>query len=178
METIWKARCLSLAKASRWTCRILAGVWSNLLVMRLPKTSLEVSPLACYTVHLPIWSGLPLSSVSSCPLGVGASLQINKWTGDWGRETQPCVQKVLHNMQTLSTSGRRKHCRFTPGQYWRTTLMENLQGAELQAAQLVVHFAWKERGTKVCMPTVYGPRPYDSNYLSDKRLKKGSVSSN
>lgn len=48
-----------------------------------PGQALYVSSLVYYTCHLPIWRGLPLSSVSSCSLSTRATFRFH-WGNSWG----------------------------------------------------------------------------------------------
>lgn len=77
--------------------KILADDYEVLLALQPLKTTLVCSPLACYTCHLPIWSGLPLSSISPRPSYIGACFRFHSGNS-WGCEP------TVTNTQTTAKS--------------------------------------------------------------------------
>lgn len=77
--------------------RIPTGRCGDLLILQPPKTRLILSS-AYQTCHQPVWSGLPLSSVSPCPVCMGDGLWANsRWASQEdqgiGQGEETCLEK-------------------------------------------------------------------------------------
>lgn len=76
------------------TCTILAGRWEDPFVLPPPNASLVESPLACWSCHVPVWSGLP----DSPRMGDSSEFHLGKSRGCELTGTQVLSIPALHHL--------------------------------------------------------------------------------
>lgn len=76
-ETMWTRNATDSFKTSIQIFKILVGRPGDLAILWMPRTDLCISFFAYWICQLPIWSGLPLSTVSLCLLYSGVSFQFH-----------------------------------------------------------------------------------------------------